>query len=327
MFPYEVELEKICAEINRKRYKKIGIQLPEGLRSQAQAIAEKIELETNAVVMIQGEPCYGACDPDFGMNVNFIVHFGHSKMLSTKVPTFFAECRSKLGVIKAVEKAIELLDKNVGVITIVQYAYRIKEVKKILEEFGLKPWVGKGSSRIKYPGQVLGCDFSAALAIKDKVNTYLYLGSGNFHPLGVSFATGKKVVIADPELNEAREIENMKEEILRERWKAIELAMRAKIFGVLLGKKLGQQRERLALKIKKTLERKGRKALLIALNNIEAKYLSSFPCDAFVCTACPRIAIDDSALYDKPILTSQELEIALGLREFEAYEFDQIKQD
>ena len=42
-------------------------------------------------------------------------------------------------------------------------------------------------------------------------------------------------------------------------------------------------------------------------------------------TACPRIAIDDSIMYKKPLLTPQELEIAIGKRKWEDYEIDEIK--
>lgn len=41
-------------------------------------------------------------------------------------------------------------------------------------------------------------------------------------------------------------------------------------------------------------------------------------------TACPRIAIDDSQVYDRPLLNPSELEIALGEREWEDYVLDEI---
>jgi 2-(3-amino-3-carboxypropyl)histidine synthase len=43
-----------------------------------------------------------------------------------------------------------------------------------------------------------------------------------------------------------------------------------------------------------------------------------------VCTACPRIAIDDSRRYTQPILTPQELEMAIGERSWSEYAFDEI---
>jgi 2-(3-amino-3-carboxypropyl)histidine synthase len=46
--------------------------------------------------------------------------------------------------------------------------------------------------------------------------------------------------------------------------------------------------------------------------------------DCWVSTACPRLAIDDCALFVKPLLTPVELDIVLDLREWKEYKFDQI---
>ncbi|MCK5310177.1 MAG: diphthamide synthesis protein, partial [Thermoplasmata archaeon] len=46
--------------------------------------------------------------------------------------------------------------------------------------------------------------------------------------------------------------------------------------------------------------------------------------DAWISTACPRLAIDDYSTYEKPILTPIELEILLGKRAWEEYAFDEI---
>jgi 2-(3-amino-3-carboxypropyl)histidine synthase len=46
--------------------------------------------------------------------------------------------------------------------------------------------------------------------------------------------------------------------------------------------------------------------------------------DAFVSVACPRIAIDDFAIYKKPIITPPEAEIVYGQRKWEDYIFDEI---
>ena len=38
--------------------------------------------------------------------------------------------------------------------------------------------------------------------------------------------------------------------------------------------------------------------------------------EAFIDTACPRVAIDDQAQYSRPVITPQELEVVLGVKEF-----------
>jgi len=44
--------------------------------------------------------------------------------------------------------------------------------------------------------------------------------------------------------------------------------------------------------------------------------------EAYVNTACPRIALDDSDLYARPMLTVPEFRMAIGEIPLEPYEFD-----
>ena len=326
MIEYDFELEKICRIINEKKYKRIMVQIPEGLKTYIDDIRETVENETGAIVILSGEPCYGACDI-VENNADFLVHFGHSIMVKPSIPYFFAECRSNIDVLKVVEKSVKYLEKNVGVITTVQHVHKINEIKNILEKKGKNVFVGKGGKRVKYPGQVLGCDFSSALSIMDKVDNYLYVGSGNFHPLGVSIATKKKVIVADPHANAIRELEKLKEKILRQRYAAIEKAKQGEKFGIVVGGKIGQKRIGLAEKVKGSLEKNNKKACLISLNEIKPEYLLYLNYDCFVCTACPRIAIDDYLMYEKPMITPVEVEIMLGKRGFDDYVFDEIKDE
>jgi len=323
---YDFELEKICRIINEKKYKRIIVQIPEGLKIYHEKIVNTIENEADGVVILSGEACYGACDIAEN-DADFLVHFGHSIMVKPSIPYFFAECRSNIDVLKAVKKSADYLEKNVGLITTVQHVHKINEMKNILEKNGKNVFIGRGGERVKYPGQVLGCDFLAALSITDKVDCYLYVGSGDFHPLGVSIATKKKVIVADPYSNEIREIGKLKEKILRQRHAAVEKAKDSKRFGVIVGEKIGQKRLGIAEKLKEMLKKNGKSAHLISLNEIKPEYLSYLNYDCFVCTACPRIAIDDYSMYEKPMLTPVEIEIAFGKRRFEDYVFDEIRDE
>ena len=56
--------------------------------------------------------------------------------------------------------------------------------------------MGPAGGRIKHPGQVLGCCYSTARELY--LDEYLFIGTGQFHPLGIALATGKRVVTADP---------------------------------------------------------------------------------------------------------------------------------
>jgi 2-(3-amino-3-carboxypropyl)histidine synthase len=115
------------------------------------------------------------------------------------------------------------------------------------------------------------------------------------------------------------------ERILRQRFGLIMACDNAKTFGILIGEKPGQMRRTLALRMKKILEKHGKKGYLLALEHVGPELIDFYPVDAFVNTACPRIAIDDSVRYAKPLITPFELEVALGEKQWETgYQFDEI---
>ena len=115
------------------------------------------------------------------------------------------------------------------------------------------------------------------------------------------------------------------ERILRQRFGLIMEIDNATTFGILIGEKPGQMRRNLAIRMKRILEKHGKKGYLLALDHVSPDLIDFYPVDAFVNTACPRIAIDDSVRYDKPLVTPYELEVALGEKKWEnGYQFDEI---
>jgi len=88
------------------------------------------------------------------------------------------------------------------------------------------------------------------------------------------------------------------------------MAKELKYFGVLIGLKVGQTDLETAAKIKDLLVKKGRKATLLAITEINNGALLQFPSlEAFVNTACPRVAFDE---FQKPVLTMKEALVMLG---------------
>jgi 2-(3-amino-3-carboxypropyl)histidine synthase len=175
---------------------------------------------------------------------------------------------------------------------------------------------------VRYEGQILGCDFSSALVLKDKVKSFLYFGSGDFHPLGVALATDIEVVAADPFTGKVESMEVLREKFLRQRFAAIELASSAESFGILVSGKSGQMRMELARDVAAKLKKAGKKAYVFQFDEIVPEHLEGYSIDCFVSTACPRLAIDDYSRFKKPIITPPELEIVLKEREWEDYRID-----
>lgn len=78
---YDLELDRAVAQVKETHAKNVCIQLPEGLKPEAQAIVKKLEHETGANVVIWMGSCYGACDvPDVEkLGVDLLIQWGHSE--------------------------------------------------------------------------------------------------------------------------------------------------------------------------------------------------------------------------------------------------------
>ncbi len=327
---YDFEIPHILDIIENGGYKRIGLQFPEGLKDYATQVAEDINNQVKCDIIISAAPCYGACDlADVEMKslgAEALFHFGHSRIFeNTELPVYYIETRVDLDPIPLLSNILEKLPKKIGVVTTIQHVHTVENVKGFLEEKGFTVFIGKGKGRVKYDGQVLGCNFNVAKEVVSKVDCFIYIGSGNFHPLGVALATGKNTFIIDPMLNEVRDAREIREKILRQRFVQIEKAMDAEAYGIIIGEKRGQRRMSLALKIKEKLEEYGKKAYLIYSDEISPDALLPFRhLDAFVNTACPRVTIDDVGRYKAALLTPIELDIVLGEHKWEDYKLDEI---
>lgn len=328
MSGHELEIDEIIKRVNELKAETVGLQFPEGLKLHAVEVARRIEVETGATVIISADPCFGACDvADVDMNgvADVLVHFGHKPLpLNYDMPVIFVDASSKMELLGSVGNAMSLLEgyKKIGLVTTVQHLKQLEEVAEFLEQNGKEVVINEGAGTTW--GQVLGCNFSSIKNLD--VEAFLYVGSGNFHALGITLFTDKTVIIADPYLDEARLITDFSDRILRIRFARIAKAMDAKTFGIIVSTKKGQNRLDTAKELKNLLNAEGREGFILLLDDVSPeKLLPYMDLDAFVMTACPRIAIDDSSRYKKPLLTPQELEIAIGKREWENYEIDEIK--
>jgi 2-(3-amino-3-carboxypropyl)histidine synthase len=328
MSNYQLEILEVIKQIKDMKALNVGLQFPEGLKVHAIKVARQIEDETGAAVIISADPCYGACDVadvDMGNSVDVLVHFGHRPLpINYEIPVIFVDARSNMDVRRSIESAMSFLKRynRIGLVTTAQHLHLLDEIAGFLEENGKKIITQTGIGTIR--GQVLGCNFSSIKKLD--ADAFLYVGSGNFHALGIKLFTNKPVVIADPYLGEAREIDKFADRILRIRSARIAKAMDAERFGIIVSSKKGQSRLELAKSIKNMLKEEGKEGYLLLLDDVSPDILLPFmDLDAFIMTACPRIAIDDSKMYKKPLLTPQELEIAIGRRKWEDYEIDEIK--
>lgn len=292
-----MQIVKLIDELKRRNAKRIMLQVPEGLRMKAAEIVAAIEKEgINAI--LSADPTYGACDladaEAAQMHCDLLVHIGHSKFyrdFKTRIPVIYYPWEMDVKLDNIDFSLIK--EKKIGLITTIQHMKLLRDVKEMLEKSGKKAVIG---------GQILGC--WTVNADKLDVDALLFVGTGHFHPVGVS---GKPVYSLDLEKQKIEKIDTYLFE--KKRYANIYNAKNARSFAILVSSKEGQ-RELLAAAedIKQRLQQKDKKAFIVIMDEIRDSKLAGIKVDAFVNTACPRLADDH---FSKPFVNANDIDILL----------------
>jgi len=183
--------------------------------------------------------------------------------------------KSDVNLLIPEDKLKELPQKRWGVVTTVQHSHK---VGKIIDQL-------KGAI---IGGQVLGCNAMEAEKIKDKVDAWLFVGSGEFHPVQVALKTGQPVWLWNPVSGEIGKLDDSRVE----RWRKIKQGQIAKFLtskciGIIVSTKIGQKNLMRAMEMKKKSDKE---CFIFACDEINLKQFENFNfIDFWVNTACPRI--------------------------------------
>jgi 2-(3-amino-3-carboxypropyl)histidine synthase len=325
---YQLEEAKIIEEIKRRGSKRVLLQMPEGLKPLGFRLAKLLEDEKGLEVFVSGDPCYGACDLALGskshVSADLLVHIGHAEIPGEfpEADVLYVEARSDASIDNVMEQAAVMLEAEhtIGLAANVQHIHLLPRAREILEKKGKEVLIGRASGWLRYPGQVLGCDYSSVRAIASKVDAILVLSGGDFHAVGIPLATGKRTIVVDPFQQTARDMTETCKKLLRKRWINIERFKEVKRVGVIVGLKSSQMNIALARRLKQLLEEAEKSAIMICATEVIPETLESFTdLEGYVEVSCPRISTDDQERYRKPILNPEELMIALGKKSWEDY--------
>ena len=177
------------------------------------------------------------------------------------------------------------IKEKFGIVTTIQFLDEVQELEK---------------QGYKVLGQILGCNTVSTRGID--VEAYLYIGTGKFHPLNLSFTSKKQVYILDPMTQEFTRITEQEVERFEKRKKGMLLKYyAAEKIGIIVSTKSGQNLLPRALRFKKTC---GKKAYIFMCNNIRnLEDLQDIQC--WVNTACVRILEDDLSV---PMVNIRDVE-------------------
>ncbi len=287
--------------------KKILIQAPSGLKKDVLKVYKKLESEGNEV-FLSASPCYGACDIDYHakqvLKADMILHFGHAPLANMEYHGVeFVEAKLNYDAEACIRNALRILEKEekIGLLATIQHLHMLGKAKEVLEQNGKKVVIPKAKGKIAYDGQIIGCYFEHAKDVENQVDAFIVIATGMFHALGLALSVDKKVISADPAINEAKCLDELKFKFLKKRYACIEKVKQSKRIGIVVSIKPGQFMLDEAKRIKKMLEDKGKEVYLIVADEINNE-IENFGLDAYIIVACPRIVIDDAGRFNKPII-------------------------
>ncbi len=319
---YDFEESRIIEEINKRNAKKVLLQLPEGLKKDAFRLVEIIKKNTDSDVVVSGSSCWGGCeiaaDEAKKINADLLIHFGHAPFVKADFPVLYVELYSKLDAVNLLDKNISKLKINkIGLVGSVQYIKQFESLKKYLEDNGKKVIIPKKKGFSAYDGHVVGCEYNSLKAIENEIDGFLVIGN-KFHSLGAALmCVDKEVYLLNEQSNNLEWMNGEKDKVIRQRAIAIDKVKRAKKIGIIVDKKIGQYNMKIAEKLKNDFEKIGKEAIIILVNEFNPNIMNFYNVDAFIDTACPRIAFEDFERYDKPIITSREASVVVGKRTWE----------
>ncbi len=307
---------------------RIVLQVPAGLVRTAHDLAARLREATGARVTVAARACFGACDfpsRDEAPKADAAVVLGHAPIPNVRVvrPTYFVEMRDPGGDPEALAATVAAggLPTRLGLVASVQHLDLVPPLVAALERGGRTVRTGRGDRRLAYAAQALGCNYTGAESLAGEVDAFLFLGTGRFHPIGLAFAVDRPVWSLDP-LQGRLDPPIDRASLVRQRQLTVAAVRDARRWGILVSSFAGQNRMATALALQERAQARGRDAELFVFDRLDPRDLEGRAIDAYVNTACPRIALDDGALYPRPLLTPPEFLMALGDLPLEPYRFD-----
>ncbi|MCI4356615.1 MAG: diphthamide biosynthesis enzyme Dph2 [Thermoplasmata archaeon] len=318
----------LFAALRAGNHRKLALQVPAGLVRNAHDLAAQIREAVGVPVVIAARACFGACDfPSTSETpgVDGLIVLGHAQIPNVPLErtTYFVEMRDPGGDPEHLAELTEAahVPRRLGLVASVQHLDLVPSFVAALTRRGYAVSLGSGDRRLQYPAQALGCNYTSAEAVEADVDAFLFLGTGRFHPLGLAFAVDKPVWSLDP-LQGAVEPPIDRGALVRRRQLRVAGCRDARRWGILVSTFAGQNRNGTALSLQARARNRGLEAELFVADRIDPRDLEGRDVQAFVNTACPRIALDDAELYAKPILTVPEFLMAIGELPLEPYRFD-----
>jgi len=314
---YNFEIHKTLWRIRTESSSVVALQFPEGLLMYACVIADILIKFAGVKVMILGDVTYGACCVDDftaqKLGADLLVHYGHSCLVPvnvTKIKVVYVFIEIDFNEKHLIDcMKTNFIDTNMrlAVMGTIQFTSVLHRATiELTEHF---PNCSIPQAKPLSSGETLGC----TSPLLPNIDVLVFVADGRFHLEAAMIRNPLvKAYRYDPYskvlTHEKYEVEKMKEI----RQAAIKQARFGNTFGLILGTLGRQGSPPIFRRIQKMLSSKGKKVIPFLMAEINPdKLMLLDKIDVWIQVACPRLSIDWSGGFDKPILTPYEIEVAM----------------
>ncbi|KAK8934912.1 hypothetical protein KSP39_PZI014850 [Platanthera zijinensis] len=319
---YNFEVHKTLHRIASSSARRVALQLPDGLLMYSLPLADILRSFSLAHdVFVLADPTYGACCLDdfsaSALSADLLVHYGHSCLVpvpSSRLPVLyvFVDIRIQVPRLTAAVRSVFTSSRRLALAGTVQFVSAVHAARPLLEAEGYTIVVPQ--AKPLSPGEVLGCT-APSIPKSNGVDAVVFIADGRFHLEAFMIANPQIPAYRyDPYLGVLILEEYDHEGMKRARKDAIFTARKATNWGIILGT-LGRQGNTKVLdRVIEKMEEKELDWTVVLMSEISPARINLFgdSVDAWVQIACPRLSIDWGEGFSKPLLTTFELEIALG---------------
>ena len=322
-------LDKIKQISNKKKSRaKVALQFPDGLMCFSILISDILTTFGKCETIILGDITYGACCiDDIDCNIlecDLLIHYRHSCLVpSTKCLVEILYIFVEINIdIEHLVKTIEYnFDKSyyLYLLASIQFNNSLFLLKRqLIEKDYDKNKLIIPQCKPRVQGEVLGCT-SPKLDKKGENCVVIFICDGRFHMESVMIQNPSFIFYQYNPFNHRFTIEEYDNKSMKAiRFDQIEKFKKAKYFGIIFGT-LGRQGNPSILKrLCALLDKFDKKYVIIMLNEItQNKIINYNKCECFIQIACPRLSIDWSDQFSKPMLTPYEIFLALDQEKIE----------
>lgn len=290
----------------------------------------------NCETVILGDITYGACCiDDIGCSIlkcDLLIHYAHSCLVPVteslvKTMYVFVEIGIDIdNLVSTIELNFPKEDEYIiNLLGSIQFNSSLFVCKRKLIAKGY------GTNNIIIPqvkpramGEIIGCT-SPILEKKSDKSIVIFVCDGRFHMESLMIQNPQMTFYQYNPFTKIISIEEYDTNLMKKnRYEQIQLLSKAKYIGIIFGT-LGRQGSKGILdRLCELLDKKNIQYCTIMLNEITEEKVSKFEqCDCFIQLACPRLSIDWSNQFSKPMLTPYEAYVAFGETEYkETYPMD-----